>query len=72
MHEIELVERYTAFLKEHGVQFFENGFPIFQKEWFITTRPKVIAPYNKRQYYKKANQIYPFVILKKTSTYIQD
>ena len=54
MHEIELVERYTAFLKEHGVQFYENGFPIFKKEWFITTKPKVIAPYNKRQYYKES------------------
>ena len=51
MHEIELVERYTAYLKENGVEFYENGFPKFKPDWIITTRPKVIAPFNKRQYY---------------------
>ena len=51
MHEIELVERYTAYLKEKGVEFYDNGYPKFKPNWIITTKPKVIAPFNKRQYY---------------------
>lgn len=51
MHEIELVERYTAYLKEHGVEFFEDGFPKFKSEWLITNKPLAIAPFNKKQYY---------------------
>lgn len=53
MNEIELIDCYTAFLKNHGVQFYKNGFPIFEKSWYISTKPKVIAPYSKRQYYKE-------------------
>lgn len=53
MHEIELVERYTALLKEHGVEFFDDGFPKFKFEWFITGKPLVIAPFNKKQYYQQ-------------------
>ena len=51
MHEIELVECYTAYLKEHRVEFYENGFPKFKSEWFITDKPLIIVPFNKRQYY---------------------
>lgn len=51
MHEIELVECYTAYLKEHNVKFFDDGFPKFKHEWFISDSPKVVAPFNKRQYY---------------------
>ena len=56
MHEIELVERYTAYLKERGVEFFEDGFPKFKFEWFITNVPLIIAPFNKRQYYRQSKQ----------------
>lgn len=51
MHEIELVEHYSTYLKERGVEFYEDGFPKFKLEWFITDSPLVIAPFNKRQYY---------------------
>ena len=51
MNEIENVERYTAYLKEKGVEFYENGFPILKPNWIITTKPKVMAPFNKRHYY---------------------
>lgn len=53
MHEIELVERYTTYLKEKGVEFFDNGYPKFKPNWIITNKPIVIAPYNKRQYYRQ-------------------
>ncbi len=56
MHEIELVERYTAYLKDRGVEFYENGFPMFKSEWFINNKPLVIAPFNKRQYYRQNKQ----------------
>ena len=50
MNEIELVERYTAYLKENGVEFYENGFPKFKPNWIIKDKPKVIVPFSKRQY----------------------
>ena len=56
MHEIELVERYTAYLKEKGVEFCENGFPKFKPEWIIKTSPKLMAPFNKRQYFWQNKQ----------------
>ena len=56
MHEIELVESYTAYLKEKGVEFWENGFPKFKSNWIITTKPRVIAPFNKRHYYWQNKQ----------------
>ena len=56
MHEIELVEQYTAYLTKNGVEFYEDGFPKFKPEWIITCKPKVIAPFNKRQYYWQSKQ----------------
>lgn len=51
MHEIALVECYTAYLLKHGVKFKNNGFPVFKQEWLITNKPSLIAPFNKRMYY---------------------
>lgn len=51
MNVIEQVERYTAYLIENGVNFKNDGFPIFKKEWFIKTKPSIISPFNKRAYY---------------------
>ena len=53
MCEIELVECYTAYLKDKGVEFYDNGYPKFNSDWFIKEKPKVIAPFNKRQYYRQ-------------------
>ena len=53
INEIELVECYTAYLKERGVRFYSNGFPKFESKWFITDPPLVIAPFNKRKYYSQ-------------------
>ena len=36
------------YLKKHDIQFTENGFPIFKKEWFISKYPELIVPYNHR------------------------
>lgn len=57
MHEIELVECYTAYLKEKGVEFFGDGYPKFNPDWIIKTKPKIIAPYNKRQYYRQNKSV---------------
>ena len=56
MHEIELVERYTAYLKEKGVEFYDDGYPKFKPNWIIKSKPMVIAPFNKRQYYRQNKQ----------------
>lgn len=53
MHEIEIVECYTSYLLKRGVKFRDNGFPLFNSEWIITNKPKVIAPFNKRKYYRQ-------------------
>lgn len=53
MSEIELVEVFTKYLKKHKVKFTNDGFPLLRSEWFSTTKPKIIAPYNKRQYYRQ-------------------
>lgn len=51
MTEIEIVESYTLYLKERNVKFFDDGFPKFKTEWFVSDLPSIIAPFNKRQYY---------------------
>ena len=51
MHEIEIVECYTAYLLERGVKFKRNGFPVFRQEWVIDNKPLMIAPFSKRIYY---------------------
>ena len=53
MNEIQIVERFTTYLKEKGVEFTRDGFPIFKPEWIVTNKPTVVAPFNKRQYYKE-------------------
>ena len=56
MKEIEIADLYTSYLRKHKVKFHINGFPIFNKEWFITTKPKCIVPFNKRHYISERKQ----------------
>ena len=56
MHEIAFVECYTKYLKEHGVTFYNNGFPILQSQWFVKKKPTIIVPYNKKQYFYQNKQ----------------
>jgi hypothetical protein len=53
MNEIELVELFTRYLTENNVKFTDDGFPLLKEEWFINNKPKIIAPFNKRQYYRQ-------------------
>ena len=53
MNEIELVEAYTIYLKDHHIEFYEDGFPKLKSEWFIQDSPSIIAPFNKRHYYQQ-------------------
>ena len=52
MDEIQIIEALTKYLLERGVEFSEDGFPIFQAQWIIEDLPDAIVPFSKRHYFK--------------------
>lgn len=45
---INLVDEYTFWLREHGCRFSESGFPIPQKEWYLSDWPDVVVTFRDR------------------------
>lgn len=57
MNEILIANRLVKYLKEKGIQFTEDGYPILKKEWYATTTPSKIVPFNKKQYFSGEKDI---------------
>lgn len=44
-----IIDKYYDYLSEKNINFDENGFPIFQKEMFLTEWPNLVVPYSQRK-----------------------
>lgn len=43
-----ITDKYISYLKDRGVEFDKNGFPILKKELFLNEEPSIIVPYYNR------------------------
>ena len=44
-----LIDKFTTYLQEKGFHFSEEGYPIFDKQMFLTDKPDLIVPVNQRK-----------------------
>ena len=44
-----LIDKFTKYLQEKGFPFSEEGYPLFEKQMFLTEEPDLIVPVNQRK-----------------------
>lgn len=52
---IQITIEYRNYLKQSGISFNEEGFPIFAEEMFLTDWPKLVIPYSQRKNWRVKN-----------------